>query len=266
MKTECTELMSHVALKIAETKTLCFREINKPIEIEDFLKLRYLVYCESGFSPLLKQNEHHVDMDIWDLHSRFFGIYVHEELIAGARIVIHKEDYFNREVYEIGRKFGLYNDDKSSRDKLLQMEYADFPFLSYPGVPNEIKQFYADQRKTKKVFMVSRCVIHPDHRGLKTMQFLTEGIASQLSIFCGDQVGLAMSDVSISHSKFYGRYGYYPVEAAPVYDLKGIPVTCLAIYLSTNLRISSFPEHLHQKLEEMIAEYHITGAIQRVID
>jgi hypothetical protein len=109
--------------------------------------------------------------------------------------------------------------------------------------------------------MVSRCVIDADHRGLKTIQFLTESIAVIISLFCGEKVGMAISDVSISHSRFYSRYGFSPIETAPTYAVNNIPALILAICLSTNLSQSSFPQNFHSKFEEMAAEYSTTGRI-----
>jgi hypothetical protein len=230
--------------------------------MEELFRLRYQVYSECELAPLLTTNEYRIDMDIYDLHSRHFGIFLNNDLIAGVRAVIDKRDYYNPDVYETGRKYGIYSSDKSSQEELIETEYPDFPFLSYPTVPAEIRQFYEEQKKDKKIFMVSRCAISANHRGLKTIQFLTESIAITISIFCGNKVGMAMSDVTVSHSKFYNRYGYSPIAKAPYYDVNGVPaICCLAVLLSSILSLSTIPQYLHSKFEAMIEEYNKTKMI-----
>lgn len=265
MNTQCIEPIKPVVLHQSETRTFTFHEITDPLKIEEFFLLRYQVYNESDLAPFLKQNVHQIDMDVYDLHSRFFGIYCNSELIAGVRTVIHKEDYFNPKVYEIGKWYGIYTEDQSSREKLLQLNYPDFPFLSYPEVPNEIKQFYENQRKDKKVFMVSRCVIHPAHRGLKTMQMLTEGIATALCLMIKRNLGLVVTDVCVPHSKFYGRYGFNSMQNASTYIVHGNKGICLAMLVSTNLIKTSFPQYLHSKFEQLILEYSLTHKITRTL-
>jgi hypothetical protein len=222
MKTMTSNTAIPVLLSTVTTKTFTFREITDPAEMEKLFRLRYQVYSESDLAPFLKKNEHQVDMDVYDLHSRFYGIYCKDQLVAGVRAVIDRRDYYNPEVYDIGSKYGIYSEDKSSQEKLIRADYADFPFLSYAGVPEEVKQFYETQKKDKKVYMSSRCVIDANHRGLKIIQFLTESIAILITQLCGEKVGLAITDVSISHSKFYSRYGFFPIETAPTYVVNNI--------------------------------------------
>jgi hypothetical protein len=261
MKTQTSNAAIPVLLSTVATKTCTFREITKPAEMEKLFRLRYEVYSESGMSPFLKPNVHRIDMDVYDLHSRHFGIYLNNDLIAGVRAVIDKGDYYNPDVYEIGRKYGVYADDKSSQVELLRSDYPDFPFLSYPTVPVDVKQFYEEQKKDKKVFMSSRCVIDANHRGLKTIQFLTESILTIGILLCGEKAGMAVTDVSVPHSKFYPRYGFKSIENAPVYFLWDFSIVTLTIFLSTNLAVSSIPQYLHPKFEAMIEEYNRTKMI-----
>ena len=245
------------------SKKYTFREITEKKELEQLFRLRYQVYANSELAPFLYKNEHQIDMDIYDLHSRFFGIYFENELVAGVRAVIDKRECYNPMVYEIGYEYNLFNEESNSQAKLANSGYADFPFLSYPCIPEEVKQFYENQRKSKKVYNICRCVINPAFRGLKTIQFLTEGIAIIITLLCGEQVGLSISDVSFSHSKFYSRYGYSPIKDAPTYSVNGITAICLAMYLSTNYNLSSVPQHLHSIFEAMAEEFESTGKINR---
>jgi hypothetical protein len=174
METKSANLLIPVILNSVDSKTYTFQEITEPLEMEKLFGLRYKVYSECELAPFLAKNEYHIDMEVYDLHSRFFGIYCSNELVSGVRAVHNKRDYFNYKVFEIGHKFNLYSEDKDSQAKLENLDYPDFPFLSYPEVPQEIKQFYEDQRKDRKVYMSNRCVIDTNHRGLKTIQLLTE--------------------------------------------------------------------------------------------
>jgi hypothetical protein len=247
------------------SKKYTFREITAKEDLEQLFKLRYKVYADCELAPFLNKNDHQLDMDIYDLHARFFGIYSNDCLIAGARVVVEKTENYNPTVYEIGNRYKFYNGNSNSHKKLKKHDIPDFPFLNYPGIPQGVKQFYENQRKDKKVYNVCRCVIDPVFRGLKTIQFLTEGIAIIITLLCGEQVGLSISDVSFSHSKFYSRYGYSPIKDAPTYSVNGITAICLAMYLSTTWPISSVPQHLHPKFAVMLEEYRKTRILEREI-
>jgi hypothetical protein len=135
MNTTTSNAAIPVLMSNITTRTYSFQEITDPSEMEKLFRLRYRVYSESDLAPFLKKNDHQVDKDVYDLHSRFYGIYCNDQLIAGVRAVIDRRDYYNPEVYEIGRKYGIYAEDKSNHEKLINSDYADFPFLSYSGVP-----------------------------------------------------------------------------------------------------------------------------------
>ncbi|MFH1118894.1 MAG: hypothetical protein V1775_03670 [Bacteroidota bacterium] len=246
-------------------KTYTFQEITKQDELVKLFRLRYQVYGNSDLAPLLKKNEHEMDIDVFDLHSRFFGIWCNNELAAGIRAVVDKRDYYNPLVYEIGHKYNFYNGEADSQEKLVSAGFADFPFLSYASVPVEIKRFYDEQRKDKKVFMSSRCVIDENYRGLKTIQFLTEGIIMIGMLLSGEKAGLAVTDVSILHSKFYDRYGFSPIKNCSEYYIGERPSMTIAMFLSTSLSLSSVPQYFHSKFEEMMLEYSSTHKITRTL-
>jgi hypothetical protein len=109
--------------------------------------------------------------------------------------------------------------------------------------------------------MSSRCVIDANHRGLKTIQVLTESILTIGILLCGETVGMAVTDVSIPHSRFYPRYGFRKIENTPEYFLYNLSFVTLTINLSTNLAQSSIPQYLHPKFEAMIEEYNRTKMI-----
>jgi hypothetical protein len=82
---------------------------------------------------------------------------------------------------------------------------------------------------------------------------------------CGDKVGLAVTDGSIRHTKFFSRYGFSTVEDAPSYCIYDIPVETIFMHLSTNPANSYIPEYFHSKFEKMMVEYKSTGKIDRVL-
>lgn len=247
------------------SKKYTFREITEKNELEKLFRLRYQVYANSELAPFLKVNKYQIDIDIYDLHSRLYGIFCEDEIVAGVRAVIDKREYYNPRVYDIGSKYKFFNKEANSQEKLINRDYADFPFLSYQSIPKEIKLFYQNQSKDKKVFMSSRCVIDANHRGLKTIQFLTEGIITIGNLLCGENIGLAVTDVNLSHSRFYCRYGFSPIVGASQYTINRLTGICLAMALSINLSSSSIPEYLHPKFEVMLEEYRKTSMLQQYI-
>jgi hypothetical protein len=187
------------------SKKYIIREITEKDELEVMFKLRYNVYANSELVPFLETNKYQIDLDIYDLHSRFFGIWCNNELIGGVWAVLDKREFYNPLVYEIGYKYNIYNEEQNNMEKLVNANYADFPFLSYTCTPAEIKQFYEEQKKDKKVFMSSRCIISKEYRGLKTIQLLKESIIMIGMLLCGEKVGLAVTDGSNRHTKFFSR-------------------------------------------------------------
>jgi hypothetical protein len=202
-------------------------------------------------------------MDIYDLHSRFFGIWCNDELIGGVRAVIDKREFYNPLVYKIGHQYDIYNEAQNNKEKLVTANYADFPFLSYACTPSEIKQFYEEQKKDKKVIMSSRCIISEEHRGLKTIQLLTESIIMIGMLLCGEKAGLAVTDGSIRHTKFFSRYGFSRIRNVPVYSIYGIEAEAISMLLTTNLEKSSIPQYFHKMFQEMVDEFKNSNQITR---
>jgi hypothetical protein len=242
-----------------------FREISEKDELEKFFQLRFQVCSDSQLAPFLSKNDHQVDIDIYDLHARLFGLFCDNNLVGGIRLVLDKKELYIPEVYEIGHKYGIFGADVDSKEKLEKTDYPEFPFLSYQRVPKQMISFYQKNKNNKKICAASRCVITNSHRGLKTIQFLTESIITVGNLYCGKKTGLGFADVNLSHSKFYCRYGFAPIENEPVYFVHEVPAVTLTISLSTSLTSSSIPQHLHSKLEEMIHEYSSTNRISRTL-
>ena len=71
-------------------KTYKFREIVDEDELEKFMRLRYETYFNSSMRNFLQINDEKIDIDIYDLHSRHFGLFCEEKPIGFIRVVIHQ--------------------------------------------------------------------------------------------------------------------------------------------------------------------------------
>ena len=99
---------TQVAEKKAST-TYTFREITEADELEMAFRLRYEVYSSCRCSMFLNTNLNKIDIDSYDLHSKHFGLFIHENELAGYfRVVLDKNEYYNPDVLEIGRKFHFF--------------------------------------------------------------------------------------------------------------------------------------------------------------
>jgi hypothetical protein len=85
-------------------------------------------------------------------------------------------------------------------------------------------------------------------------------------LLCGEKAGLAVTDVCISHSKFYPRYGFSPIQDAQLYYVHDLSFVTLTMFLSANISLSSIPQYFHSKFVAMLDEFTSNGKIVRVLN
>lgn len=264
-----TQTIPIPAIQTAERKpstTYTFREITEADELEKAFRLRYEVYIQSCNKVLVNENPNRVDINIFDLHSKHFGLFIgNHELVGYIRVVLDKKDCYNYEVFKIGAKYDLFNESEHSLKNLGMTKAADFPFLSFHGVPENIISHYNILKSQQEGFAeAGRIALSKYDRGVRTSTFLIECVVALYIILCMGQRH-AIICCSEEHGLFYQRYGFSAFGSGETYDVHGTAKVSMCLSLPLSLSSSPIPKYLHPKLEGMAAEYSITGKITKTI-
>jgi predicted GNAT family N-acyltransferase len=248
----CTDPTTLVAEKKAST-TYTFREITEADELEMAFRLRYEVYSNTGNKVFLHQNIHKIDIDVFDAHSKHFGIFTDQgKLVAYIRVVLDKSEIKNDLVSDIVQKFELDLNCAKNR--------VDYPFLSYPTVPECVKSHYNDLKSKKEgLAEASRLIIREEFRGARLSSFLIECAMVLFTLICNERKH-AVVCCDKHHSIFYERYGFTSFGNSEVYDVFGITRVTLLLTLG-----SATSKHVIERFAGIAAEYSITGQITRTI-
>lgn len=247
------------SVQTAEKKartTYTFREITEANELEQAFRLRYEVYSKSRVRSMLRQNENEIDIDVFDLHSNHYGLFANEnELIGYLRVVLDKTKFYNSTVFEIGKKYNLFNSLEHCLEGIQKV--VDYPFLSYPNIPGSVISHYESLKSQNEEFAEgSRLIIKENFRGIRTSSFLIECIMVLFMFIClGKRI--ALLSCCKDHSPFYKRYGFKPLGNGEEYKIYDVENEGLTLYLST------LPANLPSRFEEMKAQYLITGKITK---
>ena len=262
MKTKtATIILSNIMIS-EMNKTLTFREITKPDEVEKAFRLRYEEYSKSRVSPILKKNEEKVDMDIFDLHSRHFGLFTNKnEMIGGIRVVLDRKEFYHSGVFEIGKKYGIFTDASHAKDCITNSPMADFPFLSYSNLPEKILCRYNEMKEKHTSFAeCSRLIIKESFRGIKFSVFLIDCAMMLFMEICSRKKH-AILGCYRDHGAFYKRMGFIHFGDDQGYLM--FEKIADVLYLPSDL--STMPNHLRIKFEQLAIKFSKTGKITKAI-
>jgi hypothetical protein len=264
MKTKTASIIISNVMISEIIKTVTFREITEPDELEKAFRFRYDEYLNSRCHVFIKQNQQKADIDIYDLKSRHYGLYINNSLMIGyIRVVLDKKEYYNNTIFQIGKKYDVFNDKEHSFESLKNYHGADYPFLSYPNLPSCIKSYYESLAvKNDKIIEASRLIIMENFRGLRIISFFVE---CAISIYVSNfkSYKYAVVDCVQEHAVFYKRYGFQQIEHEQNYNILNMNrlVTCLYLPLS----LSSIPDKLQARFEQMANEFSQNNKISRTI-
>jgi predicted GNAT family N-acyltransferase len=268
METQTSPIPTTQVTEKKVNTTYTFREITEADELEQAFRLRYEVYSSCRCSVFLNTNLNKIDIDSYDLHSKHFGLFINENELAGYfRVVFDKNEYYNSDVLYIGRKFNFFPGTEYTLEGIKHIERADFPFLSYTGIPESTISFYKVlKNKGEGIAECSRLIIKEEHRGVKVSILLLECAIVLYILICIGSKHAVLSCVK-EHSILYKRYGFQPIGEEQGYSLFGSErlSMCLTLSLSLSLSSSPLPKYYQPKLESMAAEYSITGKITKTI-
>ena len=259
METKTVPLLT--GMMIGELNKSCtFREISEPDELENAFRFRYEEYIKSRLFAYIKCNNHCVDIDTYDLHSKHYGLFRgNSDMIGYLRVVLDKREYYNQNVFKIGKRFDLFSEVDHSFENLKNSGEADYPFLSYPSVPESIQSFYYALKARNESFAeASRLIIKKDFRGMRSSLFLFEcALVLFLKICQGSKY--AVVHCCKDHGQFYKRFGFLPFDGNSEYNEFG--VRKVVLFLSRSIRPNSLPS----RLEDMVISFSTTCKIERGI-
>lgn len=264
METDSAILHQSSSGLTAENTTLNFREITNESDLEKSFMIRFEIYSESRMQGFLKHNPHNLDLDVFDLHSRHFGLYTENNELAGhIRIVLPRNEYFNYHAFNIGKKTGIFSGNEQPFNNDNDSSAAEFPILSYPCLPESVvEHFNSLKQKDERLAEAGRIVIAEKYRGIRTSVFLVECALVLYILICAGQKHAVITCCK-EHHMFYERYGFRPLGNGMYYQSLGTTSIVLGLPFASSLAFSNIPKHLHQKLEEMVAEFSITGEIKK---
>jgi predicted GNAT family N-acyltransferase len=250
---------TQVSEKKAST-TYSFREIIDADELEKAFRFRYEVYTSCSNIGFLKPNEKKIDIDIFDLHSKHYGIFTQDgEIVANIRVVLDKGEFQNDNVFKIARKLNLLYSSVDSNQEIKIFETCDYPFLSYSSVPSSVKSHYQKLRSNKIGFAeAGRLIIKEEYRGIRLSSLLLDCAMILFILICHENK-YAVLCCDEHHRLFYEKYGFRPFGDGQQYDIYG--TSKLSMYLCPEV----LPENLKTKFQGMSAEYKITGKITKTL-
>jgi len=260
MKTQAPPVVI-ASLLCSMKKTLTFREITEPSELENAFRFRYEEYAKTRMSRYLSENTARIDMDVFDLHSRHYGLYYSNELVGYLRVVLDREEYFGSSAYETGLRYNIFNESSHNKEDLKKIDETDFPFLSYHYTPENVKsRFDALKCDGEQFAEASRLIIREDLRGLKTSAFLIECAMMLFMLICGNRK-TAILHCCKDHSLFYKHYGFRSFHEGQEITDGGIKKEVMYLSMSSGL----LPANLKVRFEQMSVEFTHTGKINRTI-
>ncbi|MBP6871998.1 MAG: GNAT family N-acetyltransferase [Bacteroidales bacterium] len=250
---------TQVAEKKAAT-TYTFREITGAEELEQAFRLRYEVYENSRLNQFLKHNPERVDMDEFDFHSRHYGIFNEKgEIIAYLRVVLDRSELINQSVFEV--LTNLHIDLMKLNSIISIKEHSpDFPFLSYPEIPDAVKSHYLELKAKQEGFAeASRLIIKEELRGPRISGFLIESAMMLFMMICHEKKH-AIVCCDKQHSFFYERYGFKPFGDGQTYEACG--TKAVSVFLTLN---DARQNNINDKFSGLAVEYSLTGKITRTL-
>ena len=248
------------------TDCYVFREITAQGELECFLKLRYASYYDSPRRGFLTPHERGIDINIYDLHARHFGLFCDRAPCGYFRVVHHKVAYYNPTAYAVGLQYAVFRERTHTRPSITKSSYADFPFVSYLNVPGSVKNYYRHiVNRGEEVVEPGRFVLARSYGGLRKAMHLIE---CALVLYHAAYVGKKHAVVNCdgNHERVYRSYGFQTINRTESYYLKGrrsVPSALLSLSASWSLPTSPIPARYHRKISEMAEEYTATQQIMR---
>ncbi len=232
-----------------------FKEIAAPGDLTLYLRLRRDLYLQTRLAPFIGDSGAELDLDLYDIHSRFYGLYCDDELVGGIRLIVDRRCLHSQTIVDLGLAHGSYDESVSDRTAFQALSHADFPFVGYS---DETRAFYETWRSDYLFCEAGRFVIRADHRKLKLAEFVIECSTVAGMIHNRNRVGLGVTFGS--YPKAYRRYGYDYIGPSRHYLVNGVRLAGVVGRLCLDRPDhSSLPGHLHERFHDMATTFITSG-------
>lgn len=231
-----------------------YRELATTDEFEDTFRLRYYIYRGSGLKSLVKENEHQIDFDPYDLRARHFGLFrVHEgsELPVGYLRIVEDEDLSAETgVWDLVSRFPSLGSVTRGRLK------HPFPLMCYHPKKGTIRRSYREMTaRGDRLVEACRLAIDPCFRSLRLAQHIVESALAVYFFHFGVEHAIWCCDGS--HSRFYGLYGLRRFPGTKDSDFLGLGHNSCCLLGSA----AGVPPRLALRIARMAEAYGRTGRI-----
>lgn len=229
--------------------TYYFREILDPQEMMEWLRLRYTIYNSTRCAGFLTANEQEIDLDLYDLRSRHYGLFVEEadqqKLIGGLRI-IHNKPILS--TVRLLREVGVLDQQELSSDNTV------LPIFSY-FKEDENVDFSALTAHTPVATEGSRLVLNKEYQSLRLAKFIiSNAIILHLTM---KEDWVAFVSCNPLHARLYHSFGFENVCSKTTWA-KDAQVS--ALYLRDEILATD----KRAELEALAASYRKDGYTQYI--
>ncbi|WP_028526689.1 GNAT family N-acetyltransferase [Runella limosa] len=224
-----------------------YREVTEKEELKRVFQLRYQVYAQSENKAFIRANEQGLDMDSFDAHSKHF-VSLNEqtqEIVGYLRVVYSYKKYTNWVSKALLQECGFRYELPSG---------AEFPFLSYQGVPAE--HFECKDRLERQgelLCEVSRLVVHPLYQQAGIAKMIMSSSLSSVSM--REDTTYLFINCSPSYEKFYKQLGAENIDGDKRYVANGVEKVTLGLKLDS-YALSNYFREQPKPLEKQLYKTH----------
>lgn len=233
-----------------------FREVRNVDELLELLKLRYEVYINSRLKGFLNENPEQIDVDLYDVKARHFGLYrVNSRtkiLIGCIRVVNVNIITRSATMIEYLKKY------YTSINKSVNADFdAPLPMLTYGPEGKTIERQYNHWiNDGEHVVEVGRLCLHTDFRDLRLARILAESTLA-LGFYGRYNVDRALFTCNCSHKLFYRKYGFAQISGTSDKFWTKPGASGVALMSTPN----DIPHFIRKRLQNMADEFDNSSSI-----
>jgi N-acyl-L-homoserine lactone synthetase len=193
---------------------LIFREAQNAAELRSLIQLRYKVYRGCKLASLSPEHPSGLELDCYDLRSRHYGLFAKEGScqtpVAYVRLIQDSIAPHAEQVLEIAAPFS------DITEKLLQEPSTPLYLLTHYSELSEATVCFYSASKTRGEMLceASRFTIDSTYRLPGMARIMIESV---IAVFIQSSFSHAMISCSLTHARFYFKYGFKLIEELPLF-------------------------------------------------
>lgn len=243
-----------------------FRELHGEQELELFLRKRYEAYFNSPQRPLLEK-EDGIDIDIYDLQSRHYGVFSGKEPVGYIRIILDKDYWYCENAFNIGLRHHRFQKTQHGRENFSHSPHPSFYFDAlYPNQTRPLNGHASYFQDPSQLVEPSRIVLFEEYKSLGLARFITECALVLYYELCVNHRKHAVITCAQSHSRFYRAYGFESLFNDLVNPIvPGKNEALLILKWANHIKTSAIPSKVQPRILNMIERWEKSGNIEIVL-